>query len=154
MPKSDGSLTAVVVSGGKQYRVTTGDRILVDRLTAEPGTEIALDRVLLLAQAGDVKIGTPALAGVALNARVIAHTRGQKIDVLRYKSKKRVRVHRGARADLTSLEILGLPGEAPAKKTAQTKTTAPAEKAAKPARAAGGRPVDEKAEKPEVLDGA
>ena len=99
-------LSAVVVSGGKQYRVAPGDRILVDRLAAEPGSEVVLDRVLLLDDGDDVKVGTPLVEGASLTARVIGHSRGPKIDVLRYKSKKKVRVHRGARADLTALEIL------------------------------------------------
>lgn len=109
MPSSSGWLAAVVVSGGKQYRVAPGDRILVDRLAAAPGSEVALERVLFLQEEGGLKVGTPALDGVAVAARVVAHTRGPKIDVLRYKSKKRVRVHRGARADLTALEILAAP---------------------------------------------
>ena len=124
MPNSSGWLTAVVVSGGKQYRVAPGDRILVDRVAAEPGAEIALDRVLLLqedGEKGELKVGTPALEGVAVAARVIGHTRGPKIDVLRYKPKKRVRVHRGSRADLTALEILAAPGQASGAKGAGRK---------------------------------
>ena len=87
MPNSSGWLTAVVVSGGKQYRVAPGDRILVDRVAAEPGAEIALDRVLLLqedGEKGELKVGHPALDGVSVAARGIGHTRGPKIDVLRY----------------------------------------------------------------------
>jgi large subunit ribosomal protein L21 len=93
------------VSGGKQYRVAPGDRILVDRVAAEPGAELKLDRVLMLAEGDDLKVGAEA-AGLVVTAKVIGHQRGPKIDVLRYKSKKRVRVHRGARADLTALEIV------------------------------------------------
>ena len=88
-----------------------GDQILVDRVAAEAGSELTLDRVLLFADGDDLKIGTPAVEGVSALARVLRHTRGQKIDVLRYKSKKRVRVHRGARADLTALEILEIGGK-------------------------------------------
>ena len=93
------------MSGGKQYRVAPGDRILVDRIAAEPGTELKLDRVLMVAEGDAVKIGAE-VAGVVVTARVIGHRRGPKIDVLRFKAKKRVRVHRGARADLTALEIV------------------------------------------------
>jgi large subunit ribosomal protein L21 len=108
VPNSAGSLTAVVVSGGKQYRVASGDRILVDRLAAEPGSELSLDRVLMVVEGDEVKLGAEALAGQVVRARVLAHRRGPKIDVLRYRPKKRVRVHRGARADLTALEILSI----------------------------------------------
>jgi large subunit ribosomal protein L21 len=106
VPKPDGSLSAVVVSGGKQYRVAPGDQVLVDRLTAEPGSEVKIGRVLLLHDGDDITVGTPGIDGVEISARVLAHRRGPRIEVLRYKSKKRVRVHRGARADLTAIEIL------------------------------------------------
>ena len=108
MPEPSGSLTAIVVSGGKQYRVALGDRILVDRLKADTGTELTLDRVLLIADGTTTKVGLHELQGETVQARVIGHPRGVKVDVLRYKPKKRLRVHRGARADLTALEILAI----------------------------------------------
>ena len=98
----------MIVSGGKQYRVAPGDRILVDRLKADPGAELNIDRVLLIADGSSTRVGLHELIGETVQARVIDHRRGPKIDVIRYKSKKRVRVHRGARADLTALEILGI----------------------------------------------
>jgi large subunit ribosomal protein L21 len=106
VPKPEGSLTAIVVSGGKQYRVAPGDQVLVDRLAAEPGSSIKLGRVLMLHDGDEFKVGAPSVDGLEIEARVLAHPRGPRIEVLRYKSKKRVRVHRGARADLTALEIL------------------------------------------------
>jgi large subunit ribosomal protein L21 len=109
VPKPDSPLSAVVISGGKQYRVAPGDRILVDRMSAEPGSSVKLERVLLVADGGEVKVGS-ALAGVDIDARVIDHRRGPRIETLRYKSKKRVRVHRGGRAHLTALEIIAVGG--------------------------------------------
>jgi large subunit ribosomal protein L21 len=91
--------------------VAPGDRILVDRVAAEPGSELTLDRVLMLADGDDFKAGAAALSGVTAVARVVRHERGPKIDVLRFKSKKRVRVHRGARAELSALEILEIGGK-------------------------------------------
>jgi large subunit ribosomal protein L21 len=110
VPKSASSPSAVIVSGGKQYRVAPGDRILVDRLAAEPGSSVKLGRVLLFSDGTDVKVGNPAVDGLDVDARVIAHRRGPRIESLRYKSKKRVRVHRGGRADLTALEIIAVGG--------------------------------------------
>lgn len=135
MPKPDGSLSAIVVSGGKQYRVAPKDRLLVDRLVAEPGSTVKLDRVLLVRDGDEIKVGTPAIEGMDVEARVIGHSRGPRIETLRYKSKKRVRVHRGGRADYTALEILAVGGlVAPT----GTETEEEADEA-KPAKRARGR---------------
>ncbi|HEV8597491.1 MAG TPA: 50S ribosomal protein L21 [Candidatus Dormibacteraeota bacterium] len=110
MPKPASSLSAVIVSGGKQYRVAPGDRILVDRIAAEPGSSVKLGRVLLFSDGKDVKVGNPAVDGLDVDARVIAHRRGPRVESIRYKSKKRVRVHHGGRAHLTALEIISVGG--------------------------------------------
>ncbi len=110
MPKPDGSLSAVIVTGGKQYRVAPGDKVLVDRLAAELGSSVKLDHVLLVRDGSDIKVGAPLIEGMDVDARVIGHSRGPRIETLRYKSKKRVRVHRGGRADYTALEILAVGG--------------------------------------------
>jgi large subunit ribosomal protein L21 len=109
VPKPDRSLSAVVVSGGRQYRVVPGERILVDRIAAEPGTSVTLGRVLLLSDGDEVKVGL-ALHGVNVDAKVIGHTRGPRIESIHFKPKKRVRVHSGGRAHLTTLEIIGVAG--------------------------------------------
>src|SRR5207247_1169123 len=100
VPKPDSSLSAVIVSGGKQYRVAPGDQILVDRLAAEPGSSVKLGRVLLLNDGSEIKVGSPAIDGLDVDAKVIAHRRGPRVESIRYKSKKRVRVHHGGRAHL------------------------------------------------------
>ena len=128
----------MVVSGGKQYRVAPGDRILVDRLKADAGAELTLDRVLLIADGTTTRVGLHELQGQTVQVRVIGHPRGPKIDVLRYKSKKRVRVHRGARADLTALEILGI-GSAARAEAPKADGTENDEKPEKPARARASR---------------
>jgi large subunit ribosomal protein L21 len=116
--------------------VAPGDRILVDRLKADAGAELTLDRVLLIADGTTTRVGLHELQGQTVQARVIGHPRGPKIDVLRYKSKKRVRVHRGARADLTALEILGIGSPAKAEKDDGVEKD---EKPEKPARARASR---------------
>ena len=105
--------SAVVVSGGKQYRVVPGDRILVDRLVAEPGASVKLGRVLLFSNGDDLKVGHQ-VGDLDVDAKVIAHRRGPRVESLRYKSKKRVRVHHGGRAHLTALEIIAVGGVGPA----------------------------------------
>ena len=110
VPKPDSSLSAVVVSGGKQYRVAPGDRILVDRLAAEPGSSVKLGRVLLFNDGAEIKVGNPEVDGLDVDAKVIAHRRGPRLESIRYKSKKRVRVHHGGRAHQTALEIIAVGG--------------------------------------------
>jgi large subunit ribosomal protein L21 len=129
VPKPDALLSAVVVSGGKQYRVAPGDKILVDRLTAEPGTSLKLDRVLLLRNGDDITVGSPGVDGLDVEVKVLQHRRGPRLESLRYKSKKRVRVHHGGRADLTALEIIavgGFTGETKKEKAADDKPKAKA----------------------------
>jgi large subunit ribosomal protein L21 len=152
VPKSDGSLSAVIVSGGKQYRVAPGDHILVDRLAAEPGSSLKLGRVLLLRDGSDIKVGAPGIDGVDVEVKVLAHRRGPRIESLRYKSKKRVRVHHGGRADLTAIEILTVGGLTHATGTEKTKTETKAQpkaaKKAKPARKTAEAKAEVKAEAP------
>ena len=142
MPKPDGVLSAVVVSGGKQYRVAPGDRILVDRLSAEAGSSIKLGRVLMLADGDGLKVGS-ALDGVDVDAKVVGHPRGPRIESIRYKSKKRVRVHHGGRAHLTSLEIIAVGGVGLEKPEAEEK-----EEKKKPARGRAKAAPKKKVEEP------
>jgi large subunit ribosomal protein L21 len=121
VPESKQAATAVVVSGGKQYRVSAGDQVLVGRVKAEVGSELVFDRVLLHVDGDQVKVGTPGIEGLTVTARVLQHSRGPRIEVLRYKSKKRVRVHKGARADYTSIEILAV-GDQKTEKAKPAKT--------------------------------
>ena len=146
VPKPDSSLSAVIVSGGKQYRVAPGDRILVDRLTAEPGSSVKLGRVLLFNHGDELKVGSPAVEGLDVDAKVIGHPRGPRTESIRYKSKKRVRVHHGGRSHLTALEIIAVGGigietEVKEEEASKTKTkartkAAPKKRAAAPKAAA------------------
>src|SRR5438309_11341035 len=153
VPKPDSSLSAVIVSGGKQYRVAPGDRILVDRLAAEPGSSVKLGRVLLFNHGDELKVGSPAVEGLDVDAKVIGHPRGPRTESLRYKSKKRVRVHHGGRAHLTALEIIAVGGvglateeEEEVKETAKPKRgrakAEPKKKAAPKAKAEAAEPAD------------
>lgn len=99
---------AVVQTGGKQYRVAVGDRIDVERLDAEPGTEVTLERVLMVEQDGDVKIGTPVVDGAKVIASVDAQKRGKKLIVFKMRPKKRYRRKTGHRQNLTQLTITNI----------------------------------------------
>jgi large subunit ribosomal protein L21 len=96
---------AVVVSGGKQYRVSQGDTLVVDRLAAEVGSTVSLDQVLLVGGEGDLKVGSPILEGANVSAEVISHDLGDKCETFKYRRRHRSRVLRGSRARLTTLSI-------------------------------------------------
>lgn len=98
--------------------------MLVDRMEAEPGAEVTLDRVLLVADGTSVKVLPEELHGQVVRARVLAHRRGPKVDVLRYHPKKRVRVRRGSRAALTALEILAVEAATAPRRSRRTKEPA------------------------------
>jgi large subunit ribosomal protein L21 len=99
---------AIVETGGKQYRVKVGDRIRVERLAAEAGSDISLDRVLLLGGTGTTTVGAPVVEGAAVDAHIDNHVRGEKLYVFKYKPKKRYRRKIGHRQELTELTITGI----------------------------------------------
>ncbi|MEC7240847.1 MAG: 50S ribosomal protein L21 [Myxococcota bacterium] len=98
---------AVVEQGGKQYRVSEGDTLEIDRLEAEEGAEIELSRVLLIG--GDkVKVGSPAVKGAKVTAKVVSHYLGDKVETFKYRPRKRYRKLGGFRASVTKIEITGI----------------------------------------------
>jgi large subunit ribosomal protein L21 len=92
---------AVIKTGGKQYRVASGDVIKVEKLEAEAGATVTLDQVLMV---GD-KVGTPLVADATVSAEVIAQDRGPKIIVFKKKRRQNYRRKNGHRQDLTVLRI-------------------------------------------------
>ncbi len=118
---------AVFSTGGKQYRASTGDIIKVEKLEAEKGATVELDRVLMVGEGEDVKIGTPYLAGGKVTAKVVEHGRGDKVMIIKFKRRKQYMKRMGHRQYFTTLEITGIEGaEAPkpAKKAASKKAAA------------------------------
>lgn len=101
---------AIIETGGKQYRVKVGDRISIERLPDDAGSDIRFERVLLLGGDGATRVGTPTVAGAAVTARVEDHFRGEKIVVFKYKAKKRYRRRIGHRQSLTHVTITGIAG--------------------------------------------
>lgn len=100
---------AVVATGGKQYRVSPGDRIEVEKLAGEIGQAIALDHVLMVGGEGQaVAIGTPRLDDVWVEAQIVAQKRGKKIIVFKHKRRKGYRRKQGHRQSLTALKITGI----------------------------------------------
>jgi large subunit ribosomal protein L21 len=96
---------AVIKSGGRQYKVSVGQRLEVNRLPVPDGEQIRIDEVLLISDADRTLIGTPVVANAAVLATAVKQARGKKLIVFRYKAKKRFRHKRGHRQELTVLSI-------------------------------------------------
>ena len=96
---------AIVRTGGKQYRVSPGDTIDVDRLTADEGSTVELDEVLLVADESGVKVGEPTVEGARVIAEVVGEKKDKKILVFKYKRKVRYRRKKGHRQLHTRLAV-------------------------------------------------
>jgi large subunit ribosomal protein L21 len=96
---------AIVETGGRQYRVSSGDRIDVEKLAGQVGDTIALTTVLMVGQGATVTVGTPTLAEARVEARIVAQKRGKKIIIFKHKRRKNYRRKQGHRQWLTSLHI-------------------------------------------------
>jgi large subunit ribosomal protein L21 len=127
---------AILESGGKQYRAVEGGAIEVDRLPVEPGADIKLEQVLLLADDEKITVGTPIVKDTPVWARVVAHFKGPKVVIFNYRAKKRIRVKTGHRQNYTRLLVEQIGG----------KELAPSSKPESAVRVQKEKPV--KAEKP------
>jgi large subunit ribosomal protein L21 len=99
---------AVIQSGGKQYRVEVGDRVKVESLPVEEGATVNLDRVLMVGDGSDARLGAPYLDGATVTAKVTRHGRGPKIRVFKMRRRKNSRRSMGHRQNFTELEITGI----------------------------------------------
>ena len=95
---------AIIATGGKQYRVSEGDVIYIEKIDAQVDSTVSFD-VLLMGNDGDVKIGTPVVEGVKVEGKVVGQIRGEKIVVYKYKSKKNYPRKQGHRQPYTKVEI-------------------------------------------------
>lgn len=99
---------AVVKTGGKQYRVVAGEKLKIEQIPADIGSEIVLDQVLMVADGDNVSLGNPLVAGAAVNAKIIAHGRGEKIRIFKMRRRKHYRKTQGHRQNYTEIEVLGI----------------------------------------------
>jgi large subunit ribosomal protein L21 len=99
-------MLAVIKTGGKQYLVSPGDKIKIEKLEAKEGEEITFPEVLLLEKSNKIEIGTPLLEGVKVTAKVLRQDKAKKIIVFKYKAKTRYHVKKGHRQAFTEVEIL------------------------------------------------
>ncbi|MEE9343595.1 MAG: 50S ribosomal protein L21 [Gammaproteobacteria bacterium] len=96
---------AVIMTGGKQYRVSQGDRLRVEKLDVAEGDAIELDKILMVANGDDISIGNPYVASGKVVAKVNAHGRGAKIEIIKFKRRKHHMKRQGHRQAYTELEI-------------------------------------------------
>lgn len=99
---------AVFSSGGKQHRVTEGEVVRLEKLDAEPGAAVEFDQVMLVDRDGDVAVGAPYLADSRVSAEVVAHGRGKKINVIKFRRRKRYMRKQGHRQSYTEVRITAI----------------------------------------------
>jgi large subunit ribosomal protein L21 len=99
---------AVVVTGGKQYRVEPGEWLRVEKIEGEEGTAITLDRVLMIANGEAIQVGSPALVGATVTAEIIGQGRGKKVDIIKFRRRKHHRKHQGHRQAFTEIKITSI----------------------------------------------
>ena len=96
---------AVVKTGGKQYRVTPGEKLKVEQIPADIGSEVVLDQVLMVADGDNVTVGTPIVAGASVKAKVLSHGRHAKVTIFKMRRRKHYQKHQGHRQNYTELQI-------------------------------------------------
>ena len=101
---------AVVKTGGKQYRVSAGEKLKVEQIPANVGSEIVLGEVLLVADGEAVKMGAPLVDGASVTAKVLGHGRGEKVHIFKMRRRKHYRKSQGHRQNYTEIEIVGIAG--------------------------------------------
>jgi len=99
---------AIVETGGKQYKVSPGQKLKVEKLDAEPGGNLTLDKVLLVADGEEVKLGTPYVEGARVETKVLSQGRHDKKIVFKYHSKTRYKKKKGHRQPYTELKVLSV----------------------------------------------
>ena len=152
---------AVIKTGGKQYRVSPGDKLKIETIDAEVGASFDFDTVLMISDGDAITVGTPTIASAKVTAEVVAHGRGKKVEIIKFRRRKHHQKRTGHRQNFTQVEIQSIDGKgavakkkvAPAKKAkaadsdadAKTAKKSPAKKEAAPAKTAEKKPAAKKA---------
>ena len=101
---------AIIVTGGKQYRVQEGDVIFVEKMDVAEGTNVNFDSVLAVGNEGSVKVGTPVVEGASVEAKVVKSGKGKKLNIITYRPKKGSARRMGHRQPYTKVEITAIKG--------------------------------------------
>ena len=98
-------MQAIILTGGKQYNVSEGDTLFIEKLDAQAGDDVVFDRVLAIVDGENTKFGTPVVEGAKVDAKVVKNGKGKKIRVFKYTPKKGYRKRQGHRQPYTKVEI-------------------------------------------------
>ena len=99
---------AVIKTGGKQYRVSEGQTLMIEKLLADEGTNVDFADVLMVADGDQVTVGAPYVAGAKVTATVETQGRGKKIEIIKFRRRKHSRKHQGHRQAFTKVKITGI----------------------------------------------
>ncbi|MBX2836005.1 MAG: 50S ribosomal protein L21 [Gammaproteobacteria bacterium] len=99
---------AVIKTGGKQYRVSEGDRLKVESVKADEGATVELDEILLVGSGESVTVGAPTVSNASVTAKVVGHGRLDKVKIIKFRRRKHHRKQMGHRQNYTELEITGI----------------------------------------------
>lgn len=144
---------AVIKTGGKQYRVSPGDKLKVETIDAEVGASFDFDTVLMISDGDELTVGAPTIASAKVTAEVVAHGRGKKVEIIKFRRRKHHQKRTGHRQNFTQVEIQSINGKgavakkkaAPAKKAKAADSDSDAKKAAPKKEAAAKKPAAKKA---------
>ncbi len=101
---------AIIASGGKQYRVSQGESVRVEKLEGTVGTKVVFEKVLMIGDGDKSKVGTPVVAGASVEAEITDQNRAKKIVVFKFKQRKKFRKKYGHRQPYTELKVTGIKG--------------------------------------------
>ena len=99
---------AVIQTGGKQFRVSKGTKLRVEKLTTAEGDAIELDKVLMITDGDNVSVGTPYVAGAVVQAKVLSHGRAKKVHIIKFRRRKHHMKRQGHRQHYTEIQITGI----------------------------------------------
>ena len=99
------TMNAIIVTGGKQYKVAEGDVVYIEKLDQEAGETVKFDQVLAIIDGDKATFGTPVVEGASVEATIVKNGKGKKIDIIRYKAKKGEKRHIGHRQPYTKVTI-------------------------------------------------
>lgn len=101
---------AVIKTGGKQYRVVAGEKLKIEQIPAEVGTEITIDQILMVGEGESVNIGAPLVTGASVKATVLAQGRHDKITIFKMRRRKHYQKHQGHRQNYTEIQVDAIAG--------------------------------------------